>query len=366
MAPALPTQKIMKKILTLLTCLFLFVAIGAAQSPRLPLGVVTHADRVSACPSGYYPGATCYQATVTCPNTVDIAVTYGYTNPGGVPRGTVVLLNGADGTQPQPGPPATAGFDSNYLEAGYQIVQTAWASAWEDTGLPGAKSIKAASCRPATLLKYIYQTVYDHNGGMCAQGMSAGSGELAYSLAWYGASDYLDKVELLSGPVFGDVKQGCMKPDANPVTVCPSGQFGCVGESWQDQPQYIGGPKLSLGQWSGDQCQPRSKTTSIKSDASWKSMSIVDGSIGPNFSYPKTAMAGWLCSNGLNNSAAQGEFFYQKFTNPSQVANYSVTRIDNCYGPEGVSLGTTPQGELGLDAITADMTSTVAGCIKRH
>jgi len=95
-------------------------------------------------------------------------------------------------------------------------------------------------------------------------------------------------------------------------------------------------------------------------------MSIVDGTSGPSFSYPKTAMAGWLCSNGLNNSAAQGEYFYQQLVSHSQVSDYSVTRIDNCTGPEGVGDGRTPDGKLGLDAISADMTSPVAGCIKRH
>jgi hypothetical protein len=355
----------MKRILAVLPCLFLFVTMAPAQSSPLPLGVVTRANKLSTCPQGYYPGATCFQATVTCPNTADISATYGYTNPSGIQRGTIVLFTGGGGTQPQPGQPGTANFVTNYLQAGYQTVQTAWATDWEDTGF-GAKSIKTAACRAATLLNYIYQTVYDHNGGMCAQGVSAGSGELAYALAWYGASGYLDKVELLSGPVFGDIEQGCMKPDASPLTVCPSGQFGCVGAAWQDPPQYVGGSEDAVSNWSGHKCQPVNKTTSAESNTSWKSMSIVDGTTGPSFSYPKTAMAGWLCSNGLNNSAAEGEYFYQKFSNNSQVADYSVTRINNCAGAEGVSAGTTPQGKLGLDAITADMTSPVAGCIKRH
>jgi hypothetical protein len=354
------------KILFVLSCLFLFVTMAPAQSPRLPLGVVTHAHKLSSCPQGYYPGATCYQATVTCTNTVDIPATYGYTSPVGTQRGTIVLFSAGPGTQPQPGQPGSVNLNTNYLQAGYQIVQTAWGTDWEDTGLTGAKSLKAAACRGATLLNYIYHTVYDRNGGMCAQGVSAGSGELAYALAWYGASDYLDKVELLSGPVFGDVEQGCMEPDTGPVAVCPSGQFGCVGAPWQDRPQYVSGSEYSVGNWSGHKCQPLSKTTPVRSNASWKSMSIVDGTIEPSFSYPKTAMAGWLCSNGLNNSAAQGAYFYQKFANHSQVADYSVTRIDNCAGPEGVGSGTTPAGKLGLDAISADMTSPIAGCIKRH
>jgi|ERR1700722_11652263 hypothetical protein len=335
------------------------------QSTRMPLGVVTHANKLASCPPEYYPGATCYEATVSCPNTADIGVTYGYTSPSGIQRGTIMLFNGGAGMRPQPGGPGGNNFDESYLQAGYQIVQTAWAEDWEDNGLP-VKSIKSSACRAATLLNYVYQTIYDHNGGMCAQGMSAGSGELAYALAYYGASDYLDKVELLSGPVFGNVEQGCMEPDMNPITVCSSGQFGCVGAAWQDRPQYVDGAQQAVSKWSGHQCQPGNNSTPLQTDAAWKAMSIVDDAAGPSFTYPKTAMAGWLCSNGLNNSAAQGQFFYQKFTNQSQTAEYSLTRIDNCKGAEGVTLGTTPQRQLGFDAINADMTSPVAGCIKRH
>jgi hypothetical protein len=64
-----------------------------------------------------------------------------------------------------------------------------------------------------------------------------------------------------------------------------------------------------------------------------------------------------------NNSAAEGEFFYQQFNNSSQTASYSVTRIDNCSGAEGVTSGTTPQGELGSVAI---MNHMLAACFKRH
>jgi hypothetical protein len=95
-------------------------------------------------------------------------------------------------------------------------------------------------------------------------------------------------------------------------------------------------------------------------------MSIVDGTNNPSFSYPRTSMAAWLCSNVAteqNNSAAQGEFFYQQFTSFRQTAGYSVTRIDHCTGTEGVSNGVTPQGVSGMTAISQDM---VAACVRRH
>ncbi len=77
-------------------------------------------------------------------------------------------------------------------------------------------------------------------------------------------------------------------------------------------------------------------------------------------------MTGSFCSNiagSQNNSVAQGEFFYEQFTNSTQTAGYSVTRIDNCSGNEGVSDGVTPQGESGYSAISQGM---IAGCIRRH
>ena len=53
-----------------------------------------------------------------------------------------------------------------------------------------------------------------------------------------------------------------------------------------------------------------------------------------------------------NNSAAQGQLYYQ---NVSTAKN--VYRVDNCDGAEGVDQGTVPalHDELGLPAIAADM-----------
>lgn len=335
-----------------------------AQSP-LPLGSVSGITQLHTCPAGYFTGASCFEATVSCPNTLDIQVTYGLTNPVGIPRGMVALFGGAGGTQPYGSGTQEQTFSSNYVQAGYQIVQQAWASDWEDTGITNGKNVKTAACRPATLLNFFHQTLYQGDGGMCAQGASAGSAALAYSLSWYGSSNYLDKVELLSGPVLSDIEQGCEVPDAPPVTVCAAGQFGCDGAAWIDKPQYVQGTQIGVGRWSGLQCQQGSRTP-LATNSTWKTMSIVDGTNGASLFYPQTAMAGWLCSNGENNSAAEGQIFYRQFSSAAQTAKYSLTRIDGCAGPEGVDAGKTPSGESGFVAITTDMTDSVAGCIKRH
>jgi len=351
-------------VLFLLLTFSLNLGSASAQS-TLPLGAVSGITQLPSCPSGYLAGASCFAATVSCPNTLDLQVTYGLVNPGGVPRGFIALFGGAGGTQPYGGAIPGRSYSQTYLQAGYQVVQSAWETDWEDTGITGGKNVKTAACRPATLLNFFHQTLYQGDGGMCAQGASAGSAAVAYSLSWYGSSNYLDKVELLSGPVLSDIDEGCMVPNAPPVTVCSAGQFGCVGEPFVDKPQYVLGAQIGVGRWTGHACQPGSRTQAA-TNASWKAMSIVDGISGPSFSYPQTAMAGWLCSNGVNNSAAEGQLFYQQFTTGAQTADYSLTRVDNCAGAEGVDMGTTALGQNGFVAISSNMTDSVGGCIKRH
>ena len=343
--------------------LFFSVALHAQRAP-LPLGTINPREvtQLRSCPAGYYSGMTCFQGTVTaCPNAVDLGFTYGYENPSRRIAGTIVFMEGGGGTSAYSDP----SYAQKYLANGYQVVYMAWDSDWEFSSNNTGSSIKDAACRPATFLNYIYQNLYSR-GGMCAQGDSAGSGAVGYSLAWYGSSGYLDNVELVSGPVFGDIEQGCVVPNASTVNVCTNNQYGCDGKQWPDSPSYVDGDELKVGSWSGQNSCNAGRTTTAVDNSNWKTMSIVDGTTNPSFSYPQTSLAGWLCSNVdtiQNNSAAEGEFFYQQFTSGRQTAGYSVTRIDNCSGAEGVSNGKTPQGERGFDAVSGHMMSS---CVKRH
>ncbi len=318
--------------------------------------------QLRSCPAGYIHGMTCYKGQVqACPQTVDLGFTYGVKDPVQRSAGTIIFLEGGGGTYGAPEPD----YAETYLQHGFQVVYLTWDQDWEYTNGNTGKSIKSAACRPATFLQYVRQHVYT-SGGMCAQGASAGAGALGYALAWYGGGSTLDHVELLSGPVFGDIEQGCIVPNPRNLTVCSSGQYGCDGGSWSDDPSYQSPNQRMVGEWSGFQnCNSGAKTAQSANSA-WKAMSIVDGTGNGSFSYPQTSMAGWLCSNvdkEHNNSAAQAQYFFQQFTNHSQTAGFSLTRIDHCLGVEGVTQGVTPQGVSGFDAIS---TSMLAGCIRRH
>ncbi|MBA3916883.1 MAG: hypothetical protein H0X25_24165, partial [Acidobacteriales bacterium] len=208
------------------------------------LGTVSQVQQLASCPAGYADGNQCWQATVSCPGTADIQVTYGVRQ--GTGAGTVILHGGSGGTTPFNGQIVPV-----YAGAGYSLITLAWASQWEDTGTP-VKNVGTAACRPATLISYLSQNVAG-SGPECAQGISAGSAAMGYALAWYGAGSYLDKVQFVSGPVFSDIAQGCSVPQATPVTVCPAGQFGCeAGDTFVDSPAYDSQAAANVGAITGD------------------------------------------------------------------------------------------------------------------
>jgi hypothetical protein len=287
-----------------------------------------------------------------------------------------------------------------YVTQGYGVVQVAWSSPWQaiyQQQPPIAANVQYGACRPATFLNFIYNTYYqpitqgtggNASAGMCAQGFSAGSAAIAYSMAYYGVGSFLDNVELISGPVLSDIEQGCEVPQPSAVTVCPPGSSWCNlgpgGSSWALSPTYLGFDAGYIRSWTNDSSCAGSANTSGSANALWHNQSIVDGSTGgsvpvPIFSYPNTAMAGWLCrsvnnpppincSLGYiydycpNNSSPQGQLFYAQVGAASPPPVFNVYAVDACMGPEGAPQGGvgSSTGTLGQTAIQQDMAGTPA------
>jgi len=347
-----------------------------ASSGSLPLGSVQlQSSNVYPCPGGQwlYPETYCSAAVLTgCPNVQDLDFAFGYQTPSGTPKGVIVYFDGGDGTSPS-GEATEVDMLGYYVSQGYVAVQVAWGYPWQQALNPWPVSsspqgnIQNAACRPATFLNYIYNTVYlpiaqnKPTAGMCAQGFSAGSAAIGYSLAYYGAGSYLDNVELIFGPVLSDIEQGCQVPHATPVTVSPAGQYGCQlgsGTSWTLPPTYVPNGATYLGNWTNDTSCVGSSTTTSTSNAKWLAQSIVDQNTGatPTFNYPSTGMGAWLCRSLQNqradcsgsnynyfvcpnNSSTQGEIFYNQITSANSPPHYNVYAADSCSGPEGVPQG---------------------------
>jgi hypothetical protein len=319
--------------------LIFFVFIASISLAQNPLGKVTNVQAV-ACPSGFAIGSSCQHLTISsCANTNDTGVTIGTKAAAGA-KGTIVLFNGSNGTRPMSGP-----FVKDYSKFGFTVIDTMWdPPGWEGTGQ--AASILKGACRPATLLSYLSQNA---KGAFCGQGHSAGSSALAYSMSHYGI-DRLDHVELVSGPVMSDLEKGCENPLSAQVTVVPSN-----GAIFTNGPQYVNQFIAAVSHYTGQSCQPPTPTSET-ANAAWLAQSIVQP--GAVLNFPNTGISGWLCDNGLNNSAAQGALFYSSLQSP-----YSLTRVSGCMGSEGVQMGTTPQAVKGQVAVEQDMEIS---CIARH
>jgi hypothetical protein len=336
---------------------------------------------------------TCQVAQVIgCPNTETLGFTYGYILQPHTPLGTIVMFGGGGGTTPTGSVKAggNQGSESTYVtdyySRNYNVVEIAWDWDWERTDAPGhttyPASILNAACRPASFLNYVEgNSTLNPRNLLCAQGASAGSGAVAYALVWYGADQYIKNAELLAGPVFGNVEQGCYVPQnpppPGPVNICAKEQgqqqFGCnnaYGKTaeWSDKPQYVSGAVMSVQHWTNDATCNAGRPTSPQSNQNWLDQSIVNG-LGGNFSFPNTSIAGWLCStyqrgtcnpgSGCpNNSSAQGEYFYTNFTQANHPRpNYSLTGILECNGAEGLNdpRATTPNGTPTVTAVANDM-----------
>lgn len=362
-----------------------------ASGGSLPIGSVSGATPLTACDSThgvwlhYMSGGTNYQmtcvsATLTgCASVQDLGFTYGYLAPSGPPQGVIVYFDGTGGTRASE-EAVEIQMLQYYSQQNYEVVQIAWSTDWEQTQYPFQQgvygNIQNAACRPATFLNYVYTNIYtpmtqgtsgNPRAGMCAQGFSAGSAAIVYSLAYYGA--VLDAVELISGPVLSDVEQGCHVPYDQQVTVCPYDkngvpQYGCrLGSDtpWSLLPTYVEYDADYVSGWTNDvnnTCAGTSKT-SPDWNARWLAQSIVDQNAGatPTFNYPNTAMSGWLCNvvsnpNKINcgsnyqydycpnNSSPQGQIFYANITSANSPRAYNVYSVDACHGPEGAPQGT--------------------------
>jgi hypothetical protein len=307
------------------------------------------------------PGMSCYAATLNgCSGVDNLQFVYGVEVLSGItPHGTIVFFPGDGGDEASDGANEISLIES-YVDADYQVVQIAWGAGtlgsngqdWEVTDTGGgtnAASILNAACRPATFLNWVRNGnsgvgggIWGGNGGMCAEGHSAGSGALAYSLAWYNAgastaswgAGYLDHAIFTSGPVFSDIEQGCEVNSSGQnnqsTTICQNtNQLGCKGWSGylnaEYSLEYTSGYKSEVNQWTGatgPACANNSQQTTFNSQ--WFQQSILYdlGTQQPSFTYPKTSMSAWMCASvqsgvQVNNAAPEGQLFWAEFTDAS-------------------------------------------------
>lgn len=291
------------------------------------------------CPTGATQGASCTSVSVTCPNIPALTAVLSEAIPTGTARGTIILNNGGGGTSF-----LNSGFANTYFNDGFRVVQLAWSTDWEDTGGVG---LKRASCRGATLYRYLFYTVHhgDRTTGFCAQGSSGGGAAITYALSQYGLSSYFDYVVIAAGPGISRMDYACDSSlyTGPPLDLCPLLPNAPYA--------FTHGAKVNT--W--ENTTTCAVTPALQSDIDkWMSDSIV--TTGANFSYPQTAMSWYFCATPpVNNSTGGGKFLIDQ-------VHPKTTPDVNCYS--GVC-----QGESVWEDPTAfsdTHNSMLAQCVPNH
>ncbi len=303
------------------------------------LGTVVDVRDLPACPNGTPAGAVCRQITVRdCPDIADepLAATIAILEPQGAVRGTITHLKGGGGEGF-----LTLGID-DYRAAGFRQVLVSWAADWEQTASHG---IKTAGCRPATLLKWIFEDPGLHGAdrtlAFCGEGKSGGSGQLGYALAHYGLGDYLDYVNEFAGPPFSRIDLGCDGDAPATATVCGA----TVTMRLPDK----------VGPWENATVACGSTNVPASELARWKADSIA---VGGNYDYPDTRVEFFDCTHNAPAVAGMSQLYYNEIAqaeaDPARVGYHCYSQADGCQGED-----------LGTGNAVA-IQSMLDGCIPRH
>ncbi|MEA2691826.1 MAG: hypothetical protein QOJ16_1213 [Acidobacteriota bacterium] len=353
------------------------LALSLAAIPAkaaLPAGTVIELGGIT-CPTGtpnptppVPPGGsvTCGRITVTgCTGAPDLSATVWIVTLGSgtALKGTVFLHSGGGGTSNfTSGGSAHRTLETNYEAAGFQLLDIAWDSDWEQTSTP---SILDGACRPASVARWAFSSPHVHGGrrdiGFCGQGQSGGSAVMGYLLAEYGLEDTFDYAMFSAGPVFARVDCGCdtAAPGCALTQLCPELPLATM----QAHLGYAaGGQQAWLDSLTGTSTCGQN-TGSNPGDPIWKADSVVTAP-GADLVYLKTGMSAWYCVDPatLNTSSPEGSYFVHAVSQlqPGHRPDVFCTAT-GCTG-EGVYNGTIG----GVPVTTLMAQRMTASCIPRH
>lgn len=195
-----------------------------------PLGDVTVGGAASGCRF-----EECRQVTVACPDIDPIDATVGVEPARSEQRGVVLMFSGGKGAAFWSSGARIPDLVGPWTEAGFDVVEIAWAGDGWGASPPGeAVGFAALACRPATFTKWVYDNEFAPLGldggptgvcGFCVGGNSGGASQAAYGLTHYGLDALVDAMVVTAGPPHSLIAQGCSgRPEDAEFSYRPDGQ----------------------------------------------------------------------------------------------------------------------------------------------
>jgi hypothetical protein len=236
---------------------------------------------------------------------------------------------------------------TEYQMAGYRQVFVSWNSDWEQTQTSG---IKTAACRPATVLKWIFDEPSLHAGSQatafCGEGHSGGSAQLAFALSHFGLDSILDYVSERAGPPFARIDLGCDHGEPATATVCGDEVTMYYSPSSRVDRQNRWENTTTCG-----------STTPLASDVmKWNADSI---SVGGTYNYPNTELQFFDCTYNAPAVTGMAQIYYDQIVQAeggtSRVGFHCYKQADGCSG-EGL-------GPHGDDEAIRSM---IEKCVPNH
>jgi len=293
-----------------LTLIALFVLISSFAATADQLGTI-RASAVS-CPATGLQATSCEALDITCPDIPDYTAYVKILTPSRQ-VGTIIFSTGGDGNDIYEDYTYGTLTVENVVAAGYEAVELTFGEPFSDG--PGwqhdvaGMGIRAASCRYATVVKWLYDTTI--SVPLCATGQSGGSQVIGEGLAHYGLGNYLRFAELTSGPPFGQEVYACID-DIPAATEYCSGVVVGMGVGLQNAIDYV--DPAYPGPW----CSESMENHSTEHEAQF----LQDSVTSPDavLSYPNTKIR--FLFGGQDNSSAirQGLNYQSQIVQPTTYA----------------------------------------------
>jgi hypothetical protein len=294
-----------------LTAIAIFLSLIPFAAAEDQLGTVK-ASSVS-CPATGLRATACYALEITCPDIPDYTAYVKILTPSRRSVGAIIFSTGGDGNEIYESYAYGTVTVQNVVAAGYEAVELTFGAPFSDG--PGwqhdvaGMGIRAASCRYATVVKWVYDTTI--GVPLCATGQSGGAQLIGEGLAHYGLGNYLRFAEPTSGPPFGQEVYACIN-DVQPEVEYCSGALVGMGVGLQNAIDFVN--PAYPGPW----CSESMEDHSTEHEAQFRQDSVT--SPDAVLSYPNTKIRFLFGGQDTSSAIRQGLNYQSQIVQPSGYA----------------------------------------------